>query len=252
MLEPFVKHSLDQAFKKQGLGSVSFTLDDYNDLEELNSIAKQMKRSDSVIAGFPVDVGEVRLYPMTIAKHRFFIDNNLDDDGLVYLMSIPNSEEIPTVSEIKKGAGKFIRKIKVTELELAECLDKALNTGREDDETAERIIKWHQDRLLNKDITKAEFCKAMDALADNILASSKDETGGTDYPQIIDLMCREYGNTPSYWLNECPMAIINQTIDKINTRLSGETENGTPIYIVKLLSRYRNTQTEILKRWQTK
>ena len=172
---------------------------------------------------FPVEAGNVRLYPMTIAKSEMLAEYDLDEKEFVYLLSLPNdAPSLPPAKELKRLARKQWRKMTCTEAELAQAI--------------------------------AEMSERSGTKIEDEDGDKQEEQKPTDWPAIIDLLCSEYGSTPESWMYDESMGLIIDLIARVTDRKQqgASSEAGKaplPTKRMHAILEFKQKANEILKLW---
>jgi len=188
-------------------------LDDFDDIVQLNKlclIINGITDEEPDILNMPVSIGGYELRQPTLAAMDWYDDYFLpmfEDDammcdvGLAMLLHNPDDIDMfwamNTKKRVKKAVKKFGKQLKCTHVELRAVLVKLLNLEDEND---------------NEDVK------------DEDKNDDEDNEGG-ETGALIAMLCREYGNSPKYWLWEAPIGMLKTYYDAYIFRVEQEVQS---------------------------
>lgn len=181
-------------------------LDDLSDIIELNDLAKRVTGPDGAyddIYNWPIKCANLLLRPLSLGKLSWYNNRALawfDDDTetlstvLAFLMSIENTEQA------------------IWDLSSPEQAKEAIETWEQTVEASPVQLAYAVDKVIGKRTSSTQ----KGDLADN-------------YGPMISLLCREYGETPRYWMYEADLAVINAMMADYTNRLNQQMKQNQKI-----------------------
>jgi len=182
------------------------TLADIPDILELDQLAQKVTGDSGDYADlykWPVKCGNLLFRPMTLGKLAWY--NSRARDWF--------DDDIQTLSTVLA----FL---------LSTDNDESFVWGLNDPESAKATIEeWEK----TVDITPQELAGAVDLMV-NSFSSSGEKSESGDGP-LIGLLCREYGNTPNYWMFKESINVIRSLVDehvrKINQEINAHNKKSS-------------------------
>jgi len=196
MLSVFAKQEVQKLLRET---KHSLTIDDFDDLEKLNELCNAItspKSEVNNIINMPVCIGGVAIRQPSIGAWEWYNDFLLPmagddglfaDAGLAFAMSVDDPQELWRLADPKECR----RTIK--------AFSKKIGCTHED---LQRII-----------LDILDFKKT----------DENDKQEG-NAGELVAVLCREYGNTPQYWLWEAPLGIVSTCIAAYVARIEKDVE----------------------------
>lgn len=180
--------------------------EDFDLISELDDCAQRVSgifKDDERFLRFPVQAGNILLYPITIAKSELLVDCDLSEREFVYLLTLPNEAPcLPPAKELRKEANRLYKTMTCTPKELGDAIERVASLSGSCD--------------------------------------SGSGSGGSDWPLVIDLLCSEFGSSPEYWIYHESITLIQSLINRIIERRQQQneaTEKGkAPVQSAKIKS----------------
>lgn len=183
-------------------------LSDIPDIIELNELAEQVTSNAgaySDIHSWPVKCGKLLLKPLTLGKMAWYnncalkwFSDDIESSGtvLAFLLSLDNDERfvwsLTNPQDAILAINEWEKTVDATPAELAAAIDFVLQSSKKTDQNTE---------------------------------SAKDDHG-----PLIAMLCREYGNTPNYWLYQASINVIRALTDehvrKINQEIASHNKSA--------------------------
>ena len=235
-MQKMTEKSIQRILKKTGH---QLAVADWADIESLDRLAKKMSgvsETERRLLNSPFELGGLMFYPLTVAKSLWIkeklelwnVPGELEDAYTFWLLTIPLGEDSLDKFEEKKKANRDMRrksrKMNFTYEEITSICNRCLGTTK-NEETGE---------------TERE----------------------TQFGGMIACLVREYGQSPDYWLYECPVDKVVEMYEQVVKKAIMESEaqranagkNGTaqaPRVTPKLIAfrDYRNKEREIELKW---
>jgi len=217
------------------------TLDDIPDILELDEYARRVtsKGGDySDVYSWPILCGSLILRPLTLGKMAWFNQCAMkwfeDEQStitavLAFLLSVENSEQfiwtLGDRNQAKAAIEEWQKMVDATESEMASAIEKLVSFNDQD-------------------------------------GSAQGDGVDSDDGPLIGLLCREYGQSPKYWLYEESVNVIRALIDdhvaQINREIhaSNRMSKGRGVAPIKTPSmdatlKFRKKIVEIRERWES-
>ena len=164
----------------------ALVVEDFDDIAELDRIAKQITDPgsgiNSPLTEHAVYVRSIPVYPLTLA-HLTYLDEAPE------LLSLSESDRIALMLWV------------VTQSEIIDSHYDP-DASRKALRAFARRCRW----------TEKDIASVMDLRYRRMVESDSDEPKeGTD-SALIGLLCREYGDTPDYWIHRAPVGVIEACV----------------------------------------
>ena len=235
------------------------TLEDYSDIVELDKLCMIVNgewEEHNKIFDFPIDVGGVKLRQPVLGAVEWYEevccpamrdDVEMIDIALAMIMTDPGNKheywEISDPREIWKAVKRFKRTLKCTHDELREAI-------------AENMGVKVSDIWITADGDKPEE-------TDEDRAKREEKGKESTSSILVCVLTKEYGNSPSYWMWEAPIGIVNTMYSALVCRIEAEREdvrrqckgNDKPPPAESVLLKFEAMRDKIKamrEKWQTK
>lgn len=215
-------------------------LNDIDDVVELNRLADLVTdpatQDNKIAASYPIPCGGTLFYRPTIRILQWMTDNVFEwfanDQSMLglsiaYCLSVGNCSNILFVYENKRQMAKAVK-------------------------------KWAS----TLDCTAGEIISVLSELLpiDNTDDSSK---GTPQWGPVISMLCREYGCSPDYWLNECSVdkidmlckdhaKLMNEKIMQFNSQNAGAKLAPLPSPKYMAVAEYGRHKKSMRDKWLQK
>jgi hypothetical protein len=180
----------------------ALTLDDIPAILELNEVANRITGESGEYAdihAWPVKCGGTLLKPLTVGKLAWY-----NKRGLQWF-----ADDAQTITTLLA----FI---------LAAENDESSLWQYADAESAKAAIdEWEK----TIDATPAQIVSAIESLTAPLRSTEPDGENTHGDGPLISLLCREYGNTPDYWLYRASINVIRALIEDHNRRINQEIQS---------------------------
>ncbi len=220
-------------------------LEDFSEIAQINElqwdIADPRSDENEGLLALPTRAGNVVLHPLTLGRAKW-----LDDVGL------PWFKADPYLAEMMLG---FVLSRRV-DLDEMWRLDTRKDCKRE-------VIRWFK----KADCTFAELnvavVKMVGANEDDAEEQEDAEHKPADYGPLIGMLCREYGQSPRYWLWDAAAGEVNTLANEYVCRVEAEEEaartaagpNAGPPPVTnknRKIKRMLDMKNALRKQWLTK
>lgn len=192
--------------------SHALSVEDYDLIERLDLIAEKISgvsRVERRLLNQPFDVAGIRFYPLTVAKSMWYIEKVAEweipvvyQDGFYFwLLTLPlNDESLTEFSEYKaanKAMKKMAKSLHLTRDEITDICSKCCGIEA------------------NKAVNDSESNDDSDSV----------KKGRNVFGGMIAALIREFGQSPEYWLYECPIDQLNEMYAQLVARVNAEDES---------------------------
>ena len=218
-------------------------VEDFEDIQRLDRLAEKSEdiesRDELDLYWRPIIFGEFRFHPLTISSAMWVEDATSDGDidtVLAILFASHHAQnpdvldEIQTKRDVRKHLWSFGRRLNLTPDE------------------AKYIIRHITPNLVDDEKQSGD-------------GPESDEENHSKYGKLISLLCREYGNTPDYWL-AAPFSLIHAMVSDFVDRQNNEYEQvnkargkaSAPMVTpsLKAYSAYKQLERKISEKWSDK
>ena len=183
----------------------ALTVQDFDDVWAINEIARKIAKPDIDdtldILAMPLTVRGLTLYPLSLGAAKW-----LDDVAAVWFSDNP-----------------LLWNLCVAYTASRTCLPEDLWAIATRREARKAICRWWR----HLDCSYQELAVALDKLLGLEERSEQDETRereAADYGPVVALLCREYGQSPQYWMWDAAIDEVATMLQQHESRVVAEEE----------------------------
>ena len=242
-MELAAQHVIDKLLTETGH---VLTVGDYDDLARMNALAKAVRcpadEDEQSLWAAPALAGAALLYPLTLGAALWIEENVLPWFG-------------------ETGMSDLTMAWALTQRHTPERI-WAISGPRE----CTRVVKKWARRL---NCTRDELTAALNKLlpVNETTGEPEDKEGRSSYGPVITLLCREYGQSPTYWLWEIGVSVVHAHLADYNAKIDAEraearklssqsgggkrTQTSIPIPRLEQRKAFEKHVRELRAKWQT-